>query len=102
MVEKPKLGSAPSNLYIMGRYILQPQIFGLLASQEKGAGGEIQITDAMLKLLGSQKFTALRHSGRTFDCGSPLGFMMANFALGLARPDLGPELRAEIKKLKLI
>jgi UTP--glucose-1-phosphate uridylyltransferase len=99
MVEKPKQGTAPSNLYIMGRYILQPEIFGLLSQHEKGTGGEIQITDAMLKMLSSQKFTALRHSGRTYDCGSPVGFLMANIALGLARDDIGPELKAEIKKL---
>lgn len=102
MVEKPKAGTAPSNLYIMGRYILQPEIFGLLSRHEKGAGGEIQITDAMLKMLTSQKFTALRHSGRTFDCGSPVGFMLANLALGLAKPGLGGELRAEIGRLGLI
>ena len=102
MVEKPKAGTAPSNLYIMGRYILQPEIFGLLGQHEKGAGGEIQITDAMLKMLARQKFTALRHSGHTFDCGSPVGFLMANLALALARGDIGPELRAEIARLKLL
>lgn len=99
MVEKPKAGTAPSNLYIMGRYILQPQIFGLLGQHETGAGGEIQITDAMLKMLATQSFTALRHSGRTYDCGSPVGFLMANLALGLARDDIGPELKSEIAKL---
>ena len=102
MVEKPKQGTAPSNLYIMGRYILQPDIFDLLGRHEKGTGGEIQITDAMIKMLASQKFTALRHSGRTFDCGSPVGFMTANLALGLAKPGLGNELRDEIGKLKLL
>ena len=102
MVEKPPRGTAPSNLFIMGRYILQPEIFGLLGQHEKGTGGEIQITDAMLKMLASQKFTALRHSGRTFDCGSPVGFLMANIALGLARADIGAELRAEIGKLGLL
>ena len=99
MVEKPPKGTAPSNLYIMGRYILQPEIFGLLAKQGKGAGGEIQVTDAMIALMKTQKFSALRHSGRTFDCGSKVGFLAANVALGLARADVGPELRAELTKL---
>ncbi|MBI1383482.1 MAG: UTP--glucose-1-phosphate uridylyltransferase GalU [Rhizobiales bacterium] len=83
MVEKPKPGTAPSNLYIMGRYILQPEIFGILASQERGAGDEIQLTDAMLKLLASQSFVAFEHDGQTFDCGSKLGFLLANVALAL-------------------
>jgi UTP--glucose-1-phosphate uridylyltransferase len=99
MVEKPKLGTAPSNLYIMGRYILQPEVFGHLARMETGAGGEIQITDAMVHLLKEQDFTAVRHLGRTFDCGSKIGFLAGNVALGLARPDLGPELRAILKGL---
>ena len=99
MVEKPAKGTAPSNLYIMGRYILQPQVFGHLSRMEKGAGGEIQITDAMVRLLAEQPFTAVRHRGRTFDCGSKIGFLTANVAFGLARPDLAPELRAELAKL---
>ena len=99
MVEKPAKGTAPSNLYIMGRYILQPEIFPLLSRMEKGAGGEIQITDAMVRLLAEQPFSAVRHRGRTFDCGSKIGFLTANIAFGLARADLGPELRAEIAKL---
>jgi UTP--glucose-1-phosphate uridylyltransferase len=99
MVEKPETGTAPSNLFIMGRYILQPEVFPLLSRMEKGAGGEIQITDAMVHLMESQPFSAVRHQGRTFDCGAKIGFLAANVAFGLARPDLGPELRAELLKL---
>ena len=99
MVEKPKPGTAPSNLTILGRYILQPEIFGLLSAQEKGAGGEIQLTDAMLSLLKRQPFYALKYEGRTFDCGSKVGFLTANVAYALARPDLRDAITAEIKKL---
>jgi len=99
MVEKPKPGTAPSNLTILGRYILQPEIFGLLSAQEEGAGGEIQLTDAMLALLKRQPFYALRYEGRTFDCGSKVGFLTANVAYALARPDLRDAITAEIKKL---
>jgi UTP--glucose-1-phosphate uridylyltransferase len=99
MVEKPKPGTEPSNLTILGRYILQPEIFDILAAQEKGAGGEIQITDAMLALLKRQPFYAYKYEGRTFDCGSKLGFLAANIAYALARPDLRDVLTAEIKKL---
>jgi UTP--glucose-1-phosphate uridylyltransferase len=99
MVEKPKPGTAPSNLTILGRYILQPEIFGIIEAQEKGAGGEIQLTDAMLTLLKQQPFYALKYEGRTFDCGSKLGFLTANVAYALDRPDLREALAAEIKKL---
>ena len=99
MVEKPKPGTEPSNLTILGRYILQPQIFAILADQEKGAGGEIQLTDAMLTLLKRQPFYALRYEGRAFDCGSKLGFLSANIAYALARPDLAKAVSADIKKL---
>jgi UTP--glucose-1-phosphate uridylyltransferase len=99
MVEKPKPGTQPSNLTILGRYILQPEIFGILAAQEKGAGGEIQLTDAMLTLLKQQPFYAVRYNGRTFDCGSKLGFLAANIAYALARPDLRDAVTAELKKL---
>jgi len=99
MVEKPPKGTAPSNLYIMGRYILQPEIFAPLSRMEKGAGGEIQITDAMVHLMKSQEFTAVRHLGRTFDCGSKIGFLAGNVALALARADLGPDLRSVLKSL---
>ncbi len=99
MVEKPKPGTEPSNLSILGRYILQPEIFDILSVQEHGAGGEIQLTDAMLKLMQRQPFHALKYTGRSFDCGSKLGFLVANVAYALERPDLGAALTAEIKKL---
>jgi UTP--glucose-1-phosphate uridylyltransferase len=100
MVEKPKPGSAPSNLTILGRYILQPEIFDILSLRETGAGGEIQITDAMLKLLRTQPFTAVKCEGRSFDCGSRLGFLLANVAFALARPDIRDAFAAELKKLQ--
>jgi len=99
MVEKPKPGTEPSNLTILGRYILQPEIFDILSAKETGAGGEIQITDAMIKLLAAQDFHALKYEGRTFDCGSKLGFLLANVAYALQRPDLGKAFAAEVKKL---
>ena len=99
MVEKPKPGTAPSNLTILGRYILQPEIFAILSAQEKGAGGEIQLTDAMLALLKRQPFSAVKYEGRTFDCGSKVGFLTANVAYALARPDIAAAFKAEIKKL---
>jgi UTP--glucose-1-phosphate uridylyltransferase len=99
MVEKPKLGTAPSNLTILGRYILQPEIFDILSAQEEGAGGEIQITDAMLRLLKLQPFHALKYEGRSFDCGSKVGFLVANVAYALDRPDIRDAFTAEIKKL---
>jgi UTP--glucose-1-phosphate uridylyltransferase len=99
MMEKPAPGTAPSNLTILGRYILQPEIFDLLSAQEQGAGGEIQITDAMLTLLKVQPFYALKYEGRTFDCGSKVGFLTANVAYALARPDIAEAFKAEIKKL---
>jgi UTP--glucose-1-phosphate uridylyltransferase len=99
MVEKPKQGTAPSNLYIMGRYIIQPEIFTLLERQAAGAGGEIQVTDAMIDLMRTQSFYALRHSGRTFDCGSKIGFLAANVALGLADKEIGADLKTTIAAL---
>jgi UTP--glucose-1-phosphate uridylyltransferase len=99
MVEKPKPGTEPSNLTILGRYILQPQIFAILAGQEKGAGGEIQLTDAMLALLKRQPFYAVRYEGRAFDCGSKLGFLTANVAYALAQSDIAGAFKAEIKRL---
>lgn len=101
MIEKPKSGNAPSNLHITGRYILQPEIFDLLERQEHGAGGEIQLTDAMLAMLGrsNQPFFAVRFDGSIYDCGSKLGFLTANIAYGLERGDLEPQLRAELTKL---
>jgi UTP--glucose-1-phosphate uridylyltransferase len=99
MVEKPQRGTAPSNLHITGRYILQPEIFALLERQERGAGGEIQLTDAMIKLASEEKqpFFAVRFDGHIYDCGSKIGFLMANVAYALARNDLGPSFKAELK-----
>jgi UTP--glucose-1-phosphate uridylyltransferase len=88
MVEKPKPGTAPSNLFINGRYILQPEIFGLLEKQERGAGGEIQLTDAMLRLGKEQTLFGYHYRGDTYDCGSPEGFVEANMAFALQRDDL--------------
>src|SRR5262249_14708429 len=78
MVEKPPVDKAPSNLIITGRYILQPEIFGVLADQQRGTGGEIQITDAMIQLAKTQPFYGLQFEGETFDCGSKIGFLAAN------------------------
>jgi UTP--glucose-1-phosphate uridylyltransferase len=99
MVEKPPKGTAPSNFFISGRYILQPEIFGILSAHQKGAGGEIQLTDAMLKLMGSQSFHALEYNGVSYDCGDKLGFLRATAAMALARPDLGPRFRAILNDL---
>jgi UTP--glucose-1-phosphate uridylyltransferase len=99
MVEKPPREKAPSNLIITGRYILQPEIFGILAKQSRGAGGEIQLTDAMIELAKSQPFYGLKFDGQSFDCGSKIGFLTANLAFALARADLGPEFRKEAKRL---
>ena len=101
MVEKPPRGTAPSNLHITGRYILQPQIFGLLAAQERGSGGEIQLTDSMITLASraGQPFHAVRFDGTIYDCGSKIGFLAANVAYALSRDDLSAALKAEIRKL---
>ncbi len=101
MVEKPPRGTAPSNLHITGRYILQPEIFDLLARQERGAGGEIQLTDSMIKLQNDAKqpFFAVRFDGVIYDCGSKIGFLTANVAYALARDDLAPAFKKELKKL---
>ena len=99
MVEKPKPADAPSNLYINGRYILQPGIFRLLAEKKRGAGNEIQLTDAMLRLAESEPFYGCRFKGRTFDCGAKIGFLAANLTFALDRPDLATDLKAEMAKL---
>ena len=99
MVEKPARGAAPSNLHISGRYILQPQIFAVLERAERGAGDEIQITDAMKKLAEQEPFFAVRFDGRIYDCGAKIGFLAANIAYALERDDLAPALRQELKKL---
>jgi UTP--glucose-1-phosphate uridylyltransferase len=100
MIEKPKPGTAPSNLHITGRYILQPEIFDLLARQERGTGGEIQLTDAMIAMQTSGRpFYAVRFDGKIYDCGTKIGFLLANVAYALKREDLAPALKAELNKL---
>jgi UTP--glucose-1-phosphate uridylyltransferase len=99
MVEKPKPADAPSNLAITGRYILQPEIFDVLEKQSAGAGGEIQLTDAMLALAKSQPFYGLKFEGRSFDCGSKIGFLAANMSYALERDDLGAAMREEMQRL---
>jgi UTP--glucose-1-phosphate uridylyltransferase len=99
MVEKPAPGTEPSNLFISGRYILQPEIFERLARHRKGAGGEIQLTDAMADLMVDQAFHALEYEGTTYDCGDKLGLLRANVAYALARPDLAEGARAAVREL---
>ena len=101
MVEKPKREDAPSNLIISGRYILQPEIFTLLADQPRGAGGEIQLTDAMQTLMNSQSFTGVKYQGQSFDCGSKIGFLTANVVYALDRNDIRPGFVKELRKLDL-
>jgi UTP--glucose-1-phosphate uridylyltransferase len=98
MVEKPAQGTAPSNLSITGRYILQPEIFKILETQERGAGGEIQLTDAMIGLANTQSFYGVQFQGERHDCGSKAGFLRANIAFGMTRSDLRDGLREEMKK----
>lgn len=99
MVEKPKPEDAPSNLIISGRYILQPEIFTLLSEATAGAGGEIQITDAMHHLMDRQPFTGVKYKGRSFDCGAKIGFLTANVVFALDRPDIAEGFMAELKSL---
>lgn len=99
MVEKPALGTEPSNLFISGRYVLTPDIFPLLADQQTGAGGEIQLTDAMARLMKVKDFHALEYEGTTFDCGDPVGLLRANVAYGLKHAGLGKAARAAITPL---
>lgn len=94
LVEKPKPADAPSTLAIVGRYILQPEVMGVLAAQEKGAGGEIQLTDAMARMIGRQPFHGVTFDGVRHDCGDKAGFIQANIAIALARADVGPSVRA--------
>jgi UTP--glucose-1-phosphate uridylyltransferase len=99
MVEKPAPGTAPSNFFINGRYILQPEIFSILATQERGAGNEIQLTDAMVKLLNEQPFAAYHFRGETYDCGAKDGFILANVAFALARADIRPTVEGPLQGL---
>jgi UTP--glucose-1-phosphate uridylyltransferase len=101
MVEKPRREEAPSNLIISGRYILQPEIFALIAGQKRGAGNEIQLTDAMQRLMTTQRFTGVKYKGQSFDCGGKVGFLLANVVYALDRPDLSGPFRDELQKLGL-
>jgi UTP--glucose-1-phosphate uridylyltransferase len=96
LVEKPKPDDAPSTLGVIGRYILQPEVMHILDGQEEGAGGEIQLTDAMARLIGTQPFHAVTVDAARYDCGTKLGFVSANIALGLADPEIGEALRAAL------
>jgi UTP--glucose-1-phosphate uridylyltransferase len=99
LVEKPKPAEAPSNLGIVGRYILQPEVMRILDNPERGAGGEIQLTDAMAKLIGEQPFHGLTVTGERHDCGDKIGFVKANLALALKRDDVAPALREYLAEL---
>lgn len=99
MVEKPKVEDAPSNLIISGRYILQPEIFAKLETQKPGAGGEIQLTDAMIALMAEQNFFSYTFEGTTYDCGDKIGFLSANLALALAREDIAATFRPVAESL---
>jgi len=99
MVEKPPADRAPSNLILTGRYILQPEILDILQTQDRGTGGEIQLTDAMIQLSRKQSFYGLQFEGRSFDCGSKIGFLAANVSYALKRSDIAPGFRDEIKKI---
>lgn len=94
LVEKPKVEDAPSNLIVSGRYILQPQVMQVLQGQGKGAGGEIQLTDAMAQMIGQQPFHAVTFDGQRYDCGSKVGYIEANLAVALQRPEMAAEIRA--------
>lgn len=98
LVEKPPVDKAPSNLTIIGRYVLMPEVIGHLAKGERGAGGEIQLTDGMAKLIGNQPFHGVRYQGRRFDCGDKAGYLEAQVAFALARPDLAPAMKAILGK----
>ena len=98
LVEKPPVDKAPSNLTIIGRYVLMPEVIGHLAKMEKGAGGEVQLTDSMAKLIGHQPFHGLRYEGRRFDCGDKAGFLEAQIAFALKRPDMAPAVRGFLKQ----
>ena len=99
VVEKPATGTEPSNLCVIGRYILQPEIFAILDKQERGAGNEIQLTDAMAQMIGSTPFHAVKTDCARYDCGDKVGFLHANLAVGLSRPDIAPALAKIIKGL---
>ncbi len=99
LVEKPAAGTAPSNLILPGRYILQPEVMRILETQEAGAGGEIQLTDAMAQMIGKQPFHGMTFDGARYDCGSKAGYVEANLALALAHPEIGDDIRTVAEKL---
>jgi UTP--glucose-1-phosphate uridylyltransferase len=99
LVEKPKPEAAPSTLAIIGRYVLMPEVFDHLDKHETGAGGEIQLTDAMAKMIGNQPFHALTYAGQRYDCGTRLGFLEANCAVALNRDDTKADTRALLGRL---
>lgn len=99
LIEKPKRGTAPSNLMIPGRYILQPEVMRILETQEKGAGGEIQLTDAMAQLIGNQPFHGFTFDGQRYDCGDKAGYIQANLAIALSRDDIGSSVRQFAERL---
>ncbi len=100
LVEKPKPADAPSNLSVIGRYVLLPEVLGHLSQMERGAGNEVQLTDAMAKMIGHTPFHGLRYEGRRFDCGDKIGFLEAQIAFALKRPDLAPEVREFMKRYR--
>ena len=97
LVEKPKPADAPSNLSVIGRYVLLPEVIGHLSQMERGAGNEVQLTDAMAKMIGNTPFHGLRYEGRRFDCGDKIGFLEAQIAFALKRPELAAEVREFMK-----
>jgi len=97
LVEKPKPADAPSNLSIIGRYVLMPEVIGHLAAMERGSGGEVQLTDGMAKMIGHQPFHGLRYEGKRFDCGDKIGFLEAQIAFALRRPELKADVEAFLK-----
>lgn len=99
LVEKPAAGTAPSNLILPGRYILQPEVMRILETQEAGAGGEIQLTDAMAQMIGKQPFHGMTFDGKRYDCGSKQGYVEANLAMALAHPEIGSDIRTMAEKL---
>jgi UTP--glucose-1-phosphate uridylyltransferase len=100
LVEKPAAGSAPSNLAVIGRYILQPEVMRVLGRQERGAGGEIQLTDAMARMIGEQPFHGLTFAGTRYDCGDKAGYIQANIATALDRDDIGATIRDFVTRLR--
>ena len=99
LVEKPEAGTAPSNLILPGRYILQPEVMRILETQAAGAGGEIQLTDAMAQMIGQQPFHGMTFDGKRYDCGSKQGYVESNLALALAHPEIGSDIRTIAEKL---